>query len=620
MGPRNLQTTEMSIVSSKMAISFFFLVVVSVAGLGEGQINHGCDVEEHCGSSGLPIKFPFRLNTQPEHCGYPRFNLSCTGRNEIQLQLPNLVKFIVAKIDYQSQRIQVSDPDKCFPKQLQQVKSYDPFNYTNKSAGDFALYSCHPPERDSYGELIPCLTKPGQNVYAFPSEQDITNLPLASCTKMYNLRSFPVTPGGDDMLELEWVIPNCRDCAKNQTCRLKRNGTETETECFPKTHKDKKSTLVTAGSIVGSFLLALAVCALYRLYRYDKLEKENQIRIQRFLEDYRNLKPTRYSYADIKRITNQFAEKLGQGAYGTVFKGKLSNEIFVAVKILNSSKGNGEEFINEVGTMGRIHHVNVVRMVGFCADGFRRALVYEYLPNDSLEKFISSADAKNRFLGWEKLQDIALGIARGIEYLHQGCDQRILHFDIKPHNVLLDENFNPKISDFGLAKLCSKDQSAVSMTTARGTVGYIAPEVFSRNFGNVSYKADVYSFGMLLLEAVGGRKHVDVTPENAGQIYFPEWIYNLLEEKEDLRLLIENDEDAKIAKKLGIVGLWCIQWHPADRPSMKTVVQMLVEGEGNNFTMPPNPFASAGSTRMMNPAMPPRRLNQELEAIPELEE
>ncbi|KAF5477698.1 hypothetical protein F2P56_004315 [Juglans regia] len=616
---RNLQTTEMSIVSSKMAISFFFLVVVSVAGLAEGPFNHECHVE-HCGSSDLPIKFPFRLNTQSEHCGYPGFNLSCTSRNEIQLQLPNL-EFLVEKIDYQSQTILVSDPDKCFPKQLQQVKSYYPFNFTNESPDDFALYSCYPPERDSaYGTLIPCLTKPGQNVYAFRSSQDITNLPLASCTKMYNLRSFPVTPGDhDNMLELKWVTPDCRRCAKNQNCRLKSNG-GIETECYPKTNKDIKSKLVTAGSIVGSFFLALAVGALYRLYRYDKLEKENQIRIQRFLEDYRNLKPTRYSYADIKRITNQFAEKLGQGAYGTVFKGKLSNEIFVAVKILNSSKGNGEEFINEVGTMGRIHHVNVVRMVGFCADGFRRALVYEYLPNDSLEKFISSADAKNSFLGWEKLQDIALGIARGIEYLHQGCDQRILHFDIKPHNVLLDQNFNPKISDFGLAKLCSKDQSAVSMTTARGTVGYIAPEVFSRNFGNVSYKADVYSFGMLLLEAVGGRKNVDVTPENVGQIYFPEWIYNLLEEKEDLRLFIESDEDAKIAKKLGIVGLWCIQWHPADRPSMKTVVQMLVEGEGSNFTMPPNPFASAGSTRMMNPTIPPRRLNQELEAIPESEE
>ena len=367
---------------------------------------------------------------------------------------------------------------------------------------------------------------------------------------------------------------------------------------------------------MGSFLLELVVYVLYRVYRYDKTEKENQARIERFLEDYRALKPTRYSYNDVKRITNQFTEKLGQGAYGTVFKGKLSNEIHVAVKILNSSTGNGEEFINEVGTMGRIHHVNVVRLVGFCADGFKRALVYEFLPNDSLEKFISSVDS-NRFLGWEKLQDIALGIAKGIEYLHQGCDQRILHFDIKPHNILLDQNFNPKISDFGLAKLCAKDQSAVSMTTARGTMGYIAPEVFSRNFGSVSYKSDVYSFGVLLLEMVGGRKNFGVTVENTSQIYFPEWIYNLLEKKEDLRVYVEDNGDAKIAKKLAIVGLWCIQWQPVDRPSMKVGVQML-EGDGDNLTMPPNPFTSTSTTRI-NASTPTRPLDLDLEVIPELE-
>ena len=202
--------------------------------------------------------------------------------------------------------------------------------------------------------------------------------------------------------------------------------------------------------------MALAAYAFYHVYYYDKIEKENQVRIEKFLEDYGVLKPTRYSYADVKRITNQLTEKLGQGAHGIVFKGKLSSEILVVMKILNIFKGDGEEFINEVKTMGRIHHVNVVRLVGFCVDGFRRALVYEFLPNDSPHKFISSVDSKN-FLGWEKLQDIALGIAKGIEYLHQGCDHRILHFDIKPHNILLDQNFNPKISNFGLAKLCAKD-------------------------------------------------------------------------------------------------------------------------------------------------------------------
>ncbi|KAJ9672703.1 hypothetical protein PVL29_026071 [Vitis rotundifolia] len=123
----------------------------------------------------------------------------------------------------------------------------------------------------------------------------------------------------------------------------------------------------------------------YHAYRTGKSKKENQIKIESFLEDYKALKPSIYSYVDIKKITSKLKEKLGEGGYGTVYKGKLSNDILVAVKVLNNSKGNGEEFINEVGTIGRIHHVNVVRLVGFCADGSKRSLIYEFLPNESLE-------------------------------------------------------------------------------------------------------------------------------------------------------------------------------------------------------------------------------------------
>lgn len=370
---------------------------------------------------------------------------------------------------------------------------------------------------------------------------------------------------------------------------------------------------VCAGEVSGSFLFLLLVIVLYIVWSSNKTDKEYQVKVEKFLTDYRALKPARYSYADIKRITNQFKDKLGEGGYGTVYKGKLSDEIFVAVKVLNNVKGNGEEFINEVGTIGRIHHINVVRLVGYCADGFRRALVYEFLPNDSFEKFIF----KNTLLGWEKLQDIALGIARGIEYLHQGCDQRIVHFDIKPHNILLDQNMNPKISDFGQAKLCSKEHSAVSMTAARGTVGYIAPEVLSRSVGKVSCKSDVYSFGMLLLEMVGGRKNTDIKA-NTNQVYFPEWIYDHLDKGKELQIRIVEDGDVIFIKKLAIVGLWCIQWYPVDRPSMKEVVQML-EGEGENMSVPPNPFAAATKPTRTNARAHGRVVEQELSVILELE-
>ncbi|KAJ9189251.1 hypothetical protein P3X46_000566 [Hevea brasiliensis] len=542
-----------------------------------------------CGSYGPAVRFPFRIKgRQPLHCGYPQteFHLSCSEKNDTVLELTTSWKLLIQKIDYKSQVIYANDPEGCLPRRLLNFSlSVSPFHFMDY-AYELTLFNC-----SSKGDSDPilCLSSPQYQVYAVYSASSIGAFDLLSCTKIRDISPVPYDylRYQQRILGLSWDNPKCKDCeVKGKYCRLKSNNTASETQCY--------------GMLVF------------------KPHKDNiNPRLKNFLDDYKSFKPTRYSYDDIKRMTNQFKDELGEGAYGTVFRGKLSDEILVAVKVLNNFKGNGEEFVNEVGTIGKIHHVNVVRLIGFCADGFRRALVYEYLPNDSLQKFISSADTKNHFLGWKRLQDIALGVAKGIEYLHQGCDQRILHFDIKPHNILLDQDFNPKISDFGLAKFCAKDQSAVSMTTARGTIGYIAPEVFSRNFGNVSYKSDVYSFGMLVLEMVGGRKIVDVTEENEEQIYFPEWIYNLLEEGDDLRFEIEEEGDTEIAKKLAIVGLWCIQWNPTDRPSMKVAVHML-EGEGENLPIPPNPFSSSVPTKT-KARIPGKRLLQELEVISEAE-
>ncbi|KAK9944650.1 hypothetical protein M0R45_010210 [Rubus argutus] len=559
-----------------------------------------------CGDNGLAIHLPLRR-----------------GDDEQKMVI---AKFFVEHIDYIRQEIQLRRSD-CLLVNALDMSYMDipnsPFNYSSSESETITLFRCpvemvlvHP-YRSKPILVIPCLGDTTTvRIYAFDSSNEIGNYPeLESCTKMYDVLSLPDTMYTSP---LNWSKPNCSVCkAQGNKCRPKYNGIQSEIECFHARKPSPTPRLVATGSSLGSFLILLLSIAAYRLYTVDN-EKKHQLKVERFLEDYKAFNPSRYSYADIKRITNEFKDKLGEGAYGTVFKGNLSSEFFVAVKVLNNSKGDGEEFINEVGAMGRIHHVNVVRLVGFCADGFRRALVYEYFPNGSLQDFISSADNKNSFLGWDKMQDISLGIAKGIEYLHEGCDQRILHFDIKPHNVLLDQNFTPKISDFGLAKLCSKDQSIVSMTTARGTMGYIAPEVFSRNFGNVSYKSDVYSFGMLLLEIVGGRNNIGPTMDNASDVYYPEWIYNLLEEGEDLRVHIgEERSSARIPKQLAIVGLWCIQWHPVDRPSMKAVVQMLERGE--NLTMPPNPFASIGPMRTNASLQAPRHLNLELESIVELE-
>ena len=200
------------------------------------------------------------------------------------------------------------------------------------------------------------------------------------------------------------------------------------------------------------------------------------------------------------------------------------------------------------------------------------------MPSGSLEKFIHKCNSEKitRLLAWEKLFQIEIGIAQGLEYLHRGYNTRILHFDIKPHNILLDENFCPKISDFGLAKLCTKEGSNISMTGARGTVDYIAPEVFCRNFGEVSHKSDVYSYGMMILEIVGGRKKIDVVVSQTSEIYFSHLIYRFLELDSDIGFSSNMTvEENGMVRKMTFVVLWCIQTNPFDRPSISKVIEML---------------------------------------------
>lgn len=311
--------------------------------------------------------------------------------------------------------------------------------------------------------------------------------------------------------------------------------------------------------------------------------------IEEFIQTQNNLMPIRYSYSNIKKMTKGFSEKLGEGGYGSVYKGKLQSGYLVAVKMMANSKANGQDFINEVATIGRIHHVNVVQLIGYCAEGSKRALVYDFMPNGSLEKYIFPQQEGRISLSYGEMYEISLGVAHGIEYLHRGCDIQILHFDIKPHNILLDQNFTPKISDFGLAKSYPTDHNTVSLTAARGTMGYMAPELFYKNIGGVSNKADVYSYGMLLMEMASRRKNLNVFAESLSQIYFPSWVYDRLTEEKDIEMEDASEEEQKLAKKMIMVALWCIQLKPSDRPSMNKVIEMLEENI-ELLQMPPKPF------------------------------
>uniref|UniRef100_A0A0D3CD82 Protein kinase domain-containing protein n=1 Tax=Brassica oleracea var. oleracea TaxID=109376 RepID=A0A0D3CD82_BRAOL len=210
------------------------------------------------------------------------------------------------------------------------------------------------------------------------------------------------------------------------------------------------------------------------------------------------------------------------------------------------------------------------------------------MPNGSLDKFIF--ENMSRKIEWERLYDIAVGISRGLEYLHNRCVSRIVHFDIKPQNILMDKDLCPKISDFGLAKLCKNKESVMSMLDARATVGYIAPEVFSNNFGGVSHKSDVYSYGMVVLEMIGA-KNIENFGSNNSSMYFPDWIYKDFGRGEVMRIFGDQitKEEERIAKKMVLVGLWCIQTNPSDRPPMIKVIEML-EGDLEALKVPPKPL------------------------------
>ncbi|KAJ3700861.1 hypothetical protein LUZ61_004566 [Rhynchospora tenuis] len=376
-------------------------------------------------------------------------------------------------------------------------------------------------------------------------------------------------------------------------------------DCIPETPQkcenpscegtQSKSNLIVIGSLTAA-ALALIVISASLIFKYKRLcvfqkKHREQKEIEMLIEKYGSVAPKRYNYREIKKITMSFQDRVGKGAFGTVYKGSLHDGRFVAVKLLHKATRDQEEFLNEVISIARTSHVNVVRLLGFCTEGSKNALIYEYMPNGSLENYIYTTIPRD-VLCWVKLYDIAISIARGIEYLHRGCNPRIVHFDIKPQNILLDEEFCPKIADFGLAKLCKPKESIVSLAEMRGTIGYIAPEVFSRSFGLPSTKSDVYSYGMVVLDMVGCRKNAKSIVENSSEHYFPHWIYDSVVQGREIETCDVTAETEGIARKMAIVGFWCIQTFPANRPSMNGVVEML-EKSLDELEMPPKPYLSS---------------------------
>ncbi|KAK7311065.1 hypothetical protein RJT34_08955 [Clitoria ternatea] len=318
-----------------------------------------------------------------------------------------------------------------------------------------------------------------------------------------------------------------------------------------------------------------------------------------FLESLTRM-PVRYSYNDLETATSNFSMKLGQGGFGSVYKGVLPDGTELAVKKLEGIGQGKKEFRVEVRVIGSIHHHHLVRLKGFCAEGPLRLLAYEYMSNGSLDKWIFNKHKGEFLLDLDTRFNIALGTAKGLAYLHEDCDSKIVHCDIKPENVLLGDNFQAKVSDFGLAKLMTREQSHV-FTTLRGTRGYLAPEWIT-NYA-ISEKSDVYSYGMVLLEIIGGRKNYDAS-ETSEKSHFPSFAFKMMEKgkvKDILDPKLEAYEnDGRVHTAIN-VALWCIQEDMSLRPSMTKVVQML---EGL-CTVPKPPTCSALGSRFYSTLLKP---------------
>ncbi|KAL9818535.1 putative protein kinase RLK-Pelle-DLSV family [Arabidopsis thaliana] len=307
-----------------------------------------------------------------------------------------------------------------------------------------------------------------------------------------------------------------------------------------------------------------------------KKESSSDITITRSLQ---------FDFKAIEAATDKFSESniIGRGGFGEVFKAVLNGTEVAIKRLSKSSKQGAGEFKNEVAVVAKLHHRNLVRLLGFCLEGEEKILVYEFVPNKSLDYFLFDPIKKGE-LDWTKRDNIIRGITRGILYLHQDSRLTIIHRDLKASNILLDVNMNPKIADFGMARIFGIDQSGANTNRIAGTRGYMPPEYVMQ--GQFSTKSDVYSFGVLVLEIICGRNNrfvhqSDTTAENLVTCAWKLWRKGSQLELVD-PTISENCETEEVIKCIHI-ALLCVQQSPTDRPSLSTINMMLTS---NSYVLP----------------------------------
>ncbi|XP_057996783.1 probable LRR receptor-like serine/threonine-protein kinase At1g07650 isoform X2 [Hevea brasiliensis] len=312
-----------------------------------------------------------------------------------------------------------------------------------------------------------------------------------------------------------------------------------------------------------------------------------------------------FTLRQLRAATNNFdsANKIGEGGFGSVYKGELLDGTNIAVKQLSSKSRQGNrEFVNEIGMISGLQHPNLVKLYGCCIEGNQLLLVYEYMENNSLAYALFGrhngigSEASSLMLDWATRQNICLGIARGLAFLHEESALRIIHRDIKATNVLLDKDLNAKISDFGLAKLCEEENTHIS-TRIAGTIGYMAPEYAL--WGYLTEKADVYSFGVVALEIVSGRSNASYRPKNEA-VCLLDWAF-ILQQKGNLMEIVdprlESEFNVDEAERMLKVALLCTNASPMIRPTMSVALSML-EGQTRIEEVVSNPGIYADDMRL----------------------
>ncbi|KAL9686604.1 hypothetical protein QQ045_030997 [Rhodiola kirilowii] len=360
------------------------------------------------------------------------------------------------------------------------------------------------------------------------------------------------------------------------------NPTSASSENILKHNGKRVSVLIVAVAVLCAVLgLLLLECAVWCCCK--KFSKFGASNTHDALLEYASSSPVQFSYKELQIVTKGFTEKLGEGGFGTVFRGTFANK-YVAVKQMDGIEQGEKHFRTVVSMISSTHHLNLVKLVGFCSEGRHRLIVYEFMKNGSLANFLFDLEeSSGKVLNWDVRFRISIGAARGLSYLHESCRDCIVHCNFKPENILLDENNNAKVSDFGLA----------SLTNPNGIInGYLAPERLANL--PVTSKSDVYSFGMVLLEIVSGRRNF----EEVGSEKFCDWAYNEYEKGNGEGILDKRLVGVQMEKVKRVieVSFWCIQEQPSCRPTMGKVVQML-EGVVE-IEKPPAP-KNEGSSRQV---------------------